>query len=317
MQWQKVKKKFKQFGQFDLSHALTPVILAQKSLESVNLPLSEVYGFDARVMVTGPPQAIRAFFHHHHILDWMCGCAGRPLVKEDLLTLAALLGITPLAWRAHDMDAKVAKGTEVCHLLDQFCAWLEETPDEAPELAAESAHALMFIHPFSEKMDLFVRWALSLILIHRGYPPPLLDVSVSFAREAVTKAVIKGLDAALSLQPPPPASPDGEPKKPVNLARKRSTLKAAASKKADDALKIGTMAKRVGETVPTLRYWTKEGILNVSRVTESGYHLYGPEALARIEHIQEMKRQRLTLREIKDALAEMPKAQTRQVRRST
>ena len=53
-------------------------------------------------------------------------------------------------------------------------------------------------------------------------------------------------------------------------------LKAAAGEEAEPAdsnqlLKIGELAKQVGESNSTIRHWTKEGLLQVAEVTEAGY----------------------------------------------
>lgn len=58
----------------------------------------------------------------------------------------------------------------------------------------------------------------------------------------------------------------------------------------------------MGETVPTIRYWTQEGLLDVAELTGSGYQLYAPEMIERIKRIQELKGERLTLGEIKQRL---------------
>ena len=39
-------------------------------------------------------------------------------------------------------------------------------------------------------------------------------------------------------------------------------------------LKIGELAKATNQTVPTIRHWTKEGLLQVAEVTEAGYQMY-------------------------------------------
>lgn len=59
-------------------------------------------------------------------------------------------------------------------------------------------------------------------------------------------------------------------------------------------------AAAVGVTVPTIRHWTKEGLLEVAELTESGYQLYAPEMKTRCEEIKALKEQRLTLGEIKE-----------------
>jgi DNA-binding transcriptional MerR regulator len=67
-------------------------------------------------------------------------------------------------------------------------------------------------------------------------------------------------------------------------------------------LKIGKLAKDVGETVPTIRFWTKEGLIEITDVTDSNYALYSPETVKRIREIQRLKEQRLTVAEIKSML---------------
>jgi DNA-binding transcriptional MerR regulator len=67
-------------------------------------------------------------------------------------------------------------------------------------------------------------------------------------------------------------------------------------------MKIGALAKAVGVTVPTIRFWTAENLLEVADVTASGYQLYSPDMIARCELIRSLKEQRLTLTEIKSRL---------------
>jgi DNA-binding transcriptional MerR regulator len=68
-------------------------------------------------------------------------------------------------------------------------------------------------------------------------------------------------------------------------------------------LKIGELAHLTGETIHTLRYWTKEGLLRVQDHTPGGYQLYHPsmiEIAAEIRRLQAEKR--LTIAEIRAAL---------------
>ncbi len=51
-------------------------------------------------------------------------------------------------------------------------------------------------------------------------------------------------------------------------------------------MKIGALAKAVGVTVPTIRFWTAENLLEVADVTASGYQLYSPNMIARCELIR-------------------------------
>ena len=67
-------------------------------------------------------------------------------------------------------------------------------------------------------------------------------------------------------------------------------------------MKIGALAKAVGVTLPTIRFWTAENLLEVADVTAFGYQLYSPDMIARCELIRSLKEQRLTLTEIKSRL---------------
>jgi len=72
----------------------------------------------------------------------------------------------------------------------------------------------------------------------------------------------------------------------------------------DEALmKIGELAKKTKETVATIRYWTKECLLQVETTTDAGYQLYHPSMIKRCGKIQQLKAKRLTLAEIKVKLA--------------
>lgn len=64
-------------------------------------------------------------------------------------------------------------------------------------------------------------------------------------------------------------------------------------------LKIGELANKVGENNSTIRHWTKEGLLEVAEITESGYQLYSTDMIERIKQIHSLKLQRYTLQEIK------------------
>ena len=66
---------------------------------------------------------------------------------------------------------------------------------------------------------------------------------------------------------------------------------------------IGRLAKETGETVHTIRYWTKEGLLYVSSYSAGGYQLYDPLMVEKIKKIRKLQRERrLTIIEIKKLL---------------
>ena len=64
-------------------------------------------------------------------------------------------------------------------------------------------------------------------------------------------------------------------------------------------LRIGQLAKQSGETTATIRFWTKEGLLEISDTTASGYQLFAPSMLEQIEKIRDLQSQRYKIEEIK------------------
>jgi DNA-binding transcriptional MerR regulator len=69
-------------------------------------------------------------------------------------------------------------------------------------------------------------------------------------------------------------------------------------------LRIGQLAKLTGETNATLRFWTKEGLLEVTETTDAGYQLYDPAMTERVQAIRRLQGERYTLKEIKGKLPE-------------
>jgi DNA-binding transcriptional MerR regulator len=68
-------------------------------------------------------------------------------------------------------------------------------------------------------------------------------------------------------------------------------------------LKIGALAEAAGESVATIRHWTRAGLLEVAEVTASGYQLYAADMVERCAEIRRMRGERHTLKEIAGRLA--------------
>ncbi|MCY4219207.1 MAG: MerR family transcriptional regulator [Gammaproteobacteria bacterium] len=66
---------------------------------------------------------------------------------------------------------------------------------------------------------------------------------------------------------------------------------------------MGELAKQVGERNSAIRYWTKQGLLDVAEITDAGYQLYASESVDRVRRIQAFKEQRFTLREIMEKIS--------------
>lgn len=68
-------------------------------------------------------------------------------------------------------------------------------------------------------------------------------------------------------------------------------------------LRRGELAKQLGITTPTVKYYTTLGLFPVQKRTHHGQYLYDIEEIKpRYFRIRELKEKRLTIQEIKDRL---------------
>ena len=65
-------------------------------------------------------------------------------------------------------------------------------------------------------------------------------------------------------------------------------------------VKIGEIAKRLGVSTDTLRYYEKQGILTSSSRSVSGYRLYTEQDIAQLAFVIRAKDVGFTLNEIKE-----------------
>ena len=185
--------------------------------------------------------------------------------------------------------------------MDEFFSWIKnETKMHAVELAAEAHYRFVTIHSFIDGNGRSARLLMNMILMMRGFPPAII-------RKNDRLAYIK------SLEKPQLVGGEGDSKndyfKLIAAAVDRSLniyLKALEGEveemKSEKLLKIGELAKATNQTVPTIRHWTKEGLLQVAQVTEAGYQMYSKEMIERVARIEEMKGERMRLGEIKEGM---------------
>jgi len=69
------------------------------------------------------------------------------------------------------------------------------------------------------------------------------------------------------------------------------------------SLTIGTVAKRAGVPIDTIRYYEREGLLPAPLRRASGYRSYNETAVSRLRFIRRAKDLGFTLEEIRDLLA--------------
>lgn len=65
---------------------------------------------------------------------------------------------------------------------------------------------------------------------------------------------------------------------------------------------IGQLARRAEVPLQTIRYYERRGLLPSPPRSPSGYRMYGPEALRRLQFIRQAQRLGFTLREIQELL---------------
>lgn len=204
-------------------------------------------------------------------------------------------------------NAEFPSHKEVPSLMKNFVTWMQGQQKSHPVRIAADAHfRFVNIHPFVDGNGRTTRLLMNLILILNGYPMAIIrneersnylttfddalnDNNMQPFYELIEKAVERSLDAYIN-------AAEGKPVLPSLFGDAGKLPKAKL-------LKIGKIAKATGETIPTIRWWTKEGLLKVISHTDSGYLLYEPTEINRAKEIRYLQEhERLTLSEIKEKL---------------
>jgi len=192
---------------------------------------------------------------------------------------------------------------KVPDLVESFVRFMAKSKDLHPvELAAEAHYQLVTIHPFVDGNGRTVRLLMNLILMQHGFPPALI-------RKRDRLRYIKSLETAQL------GGSKEDYFKLIGGAVERSFdiyLKALSDTSPSAAmptherslLRIGQLANATGESNATIRFWTKEGLLQVADATAANYQLYAPEMVARVAQIRDLQGKRFTLAEIKAMLSD-------------
>ena len=249
--------------------------------------------------------------NHARALDWVNAHVNRSpqeLTEDDILLIHALIlkGIDDehagyyrrVPVRISGSTVVMPNPLKVPDLMAQLQSWLNNATDLHPvELAAEAHHRLVSIHPFVDGNGRTARLLMNLILLMSGYPPAIIRKRDRLAYiNSLEKAQLGGSKADYFALIAKAAD------RSLNVYLKAIDGKSGCFDDDQSLLKIGTLAKAVGESTSTIRHWTREGLLEVAETTESGYQLYGADMVQRIEQINALKKQRYSLKEIKDLL---------------
>lgn len=188
---------------------------------------------------------------------------------------------------------------KVPDLMCEFAEWLASDQELHPvEFAAEAHYRLVTIHPFVDGNGRSARLLMNMLLLLSGYPAAIIrkrdrltyiqslgKAQLGGSKEDYLKIIAKAVERSLNIYLSAASRENSEPVKEYKL------------------LKIGELAKQVGERISTVRYWTKQGLLDVAEITDAGYQLYSPKLVDRIRQIQALKKQRFTLHEIMEKVS--------------
>lgn len=83
-----------------------------------------------------------------------------------------------------------------------------------------------------------------------------------------------------------------------------------------ESMGIGTLAKRAGVGIDTVRYYERSGLLAPSQRLSSGYRRYTPLELARLRFIRRAQALGFTLSEVRELLTLSAKRDVARVKRS-
>jgi DNA-binding transcriptional MerR regulator len=83
-----------------------------------------------------------------------------------------------------------------------------------------------------------------------------------------------------------------------------------------DPIGIGTLAKRAGVRIDTVRYYERSGLLSPKSRLASGYRRYGTVELSRLRFIRRAQALGFTLREVRELLALLRRRDVARVKRA-
>jgi len=209
------------------------------------------------------------------------------------------------AGRYRNVSVRIAGSTvilpnplKIPDLMEKFVNWLHNSKKILPEIAIEAHLKFVSIHPFADGNGRTARLLMNLVLMTGGYPPVVIsnknrrqyiDIiekvqltdDLSDYEIFMLESIEKSFDNFLGI---------------VELKKNNQKTKIKL-------MKIGELAKETKETVVTIRYWTKMGLLKVTKYSEGGYQLYSPDVIKQAKKIRKLqKERRLTLAELKEII---------------
>jgi Fic family protein len=248
--------------------------------------------------------------NHALAIDWVkkkVNASPKHIIEKDILNIHKIIlsGIDNtnagcyrnVSVRISGSSVIMPNPLKVPELMKKFVLWLKQPQEIHPvEFAAEAHYRLVTIHPFTDGNGRTARLLMNMILLMQDYP-------ITIIRKRDRLAYVNSLEKAQL-----GGSKDDYLQLVANSVNRSLDiyLKSVNGDQTDTfdkdlkLLKIGELAKTVGTSNATIRYWTKEGLLKVAEITASGYQLYSTDMIERIKKINALKAKRYTLQEIKE-----------------
>lgn len=187
---------------------------------------------------------------------------------------------------------------EITALISGMFESLGQSKDHPVQIAADFHQKLIDIQPFESENGHAARLMMNLVLMQEGYPPAIIagklretylrwltGGSASQSKDAYYEMIYQAIKCSIDtfLDVVQPKSEEVQAIKPTKRL-----------------LKIGELARSVGETVPTIRYWTNEGLLSVKGHSKGGYQLYDRSMIDQAKNIRKLQNEdRLSISELK------------------
>lgn len=253
--------------------------------------------------------------NHAEALEYIKGFVAK---KRKDITEKDILGIHEIilakidetnAGRYRAVPVRIAGSTvilpnplKVPMLMEEFMKWLHRKSKDHPVTLAGEAHfRFVSIHPFVDGNGRTARLLMNLLLMQAGYPPALIKKEHRLKyinaiergqlygeMEDYYGVIYEGVENSMQI---------------YLKALEGKAVEKKRGAKIRHLLKIGELAAASGESVPTVRYWTKEGLLGVAEHTKGGYQLYEEAMVERVKRIRQLQREkRWTIQELREKL---------------
>ena len=232
-----------------------------------------------------------------------------PLVNNKEITEYDILEIHKivLSWvedeyagRYRDVRVKIAGSdvifpnhAKVPELIRGFIDHINQEQDSI-EKALYAHYEFVTIHPFIDGNGRTARLLMNLILMQHGFPPAIIKpkdrlkylksletAQLGGSQDSYIEFMIKAINRSLDIY--------------INAFTNDEAPKIIPR---EYLIKIGELAKETKETIATIRYWVKLGLIEVSETLESGYQLFDKSEIQKCAKIRELQKQRFTLEEI-------------------